>query len=160
MESRLKIDLRAPERLSLGLSGDPPHNILLQHPAGGGTKDYNRLINRPQINSVTLSGNQTPADLGLMSENTAAGWAVMPDYVPKAGEICLYSDTAKIKIGDGSAFIVDLPFIGEQDIQTLREALRRHMEDMTAHVTTREKEFWNNKLNYEVSGDTLVLNRN
>ena len=160
MESRLKIDLRAPERLSLGLSGDPPHNILLQHPAGGGTKDYNRLINRPQINSVTLSGNQTPADLGLMSENTAAGWAVMPDYVPKAGEICLYSDAAKIKIGDGSAFIADLPFIGEQDIQTLREALQRHMEDMTAHVTTREKEFWNNKLNYEVSGDTLVLNRN
>lgn len=160
MESRLKIDLRAPERLSLGLSGDPPHNILLQHPAGGGTKDYNRLINRPQINSVTLSGNQTPADLGLMSENTAAGWAVMPDYVPKAGEICLYSDAAKIKIGDGSAFIVDLPFIGEQDIQTLREALQRHMEDMTAHVTEREKEFWNNKLNYEVSGDTLVLNRN
>ena len=160
MESRLKIDLRAPERLSLGLSGDPPHNILLQHPAGGGTKDYNRLINRPQINSVTLSGNQTPADLGLMSENTAEGWAAMGDYVPKAGEICLYSDAAKIKIGDGSAFIADLPFIGEQDIQTLREALQRHMEDMTAHVTTREKEFWNNKLNYEVSGDTLVLNRN
>ena len=160
MESRLKIDLRAPESLTLGISGDQPHNILLQHPAGGGTKDYNRLINRPQINSVTLSGNQTPADLGLMSENTAAGWAVMPDYVPKAGEICLYSDAAKIKIGDGSAFIADLPFIGEQDIQTLREALQRHMEDMTAHVTTREKEFWNNKLNYEVSGDTLVLNRN
>ena len=159
MESNIKIDLRAPESLTLGISGDQPHNILLQHPAGG-TKDYNRLINRPQINSVTLSGNQTPADLGLMSENTAAGWAVMPDYVPKAGEICLYSDAAKIKIGDGSAFIVDLPFIGEQDIQTLREALQRHMEDMTAHVAEREKEFWNNKLNYEVSGDTLVLNRN
>lgn len=159
MESRLKIDLRAPESLTLGISGDQPHNILLQQPAAG-TRDYNRLVNRPQINSVTLSGNQTPADLGLMSENTAEGWAAMGDYVPKAGEICLYSDAAKIKIGDGSAFIADLPFIGEQDIQTLREALQRHMEDMTVHVTEREKEFWNNKLNYEVSGDTLVLNRN
>ena len=33
--------------------------------SGGGTTDYNNLENKPSINSVTLSGNKTAADLGL-----------------------------------------------------------------------------------------------
>ena len=32
---------------------------------GGGTSDYDALSNKPQINSVTLSGNKTAAQLGL-----------------------------------------------------------------------------------------------
>ena len=32
---------------------------------GGGTSDYDDLTDKPQINSVTLSGNKTSADLGL-----------------------------------------------------------------------------------------------
>lgn len=32
---------------------------------GGGTNNYNSLINKPQINSVTLSGDMAPRDLGL-----------------------------------------------------------------------------------------------
>ena len=34
---------------------------------GGGTTDYTALINKPQINSVTLEGNKTGAQLGLAS---------------------------------------------------------------------------------------------
>ena len=34
---------------------------------GGGTTNYNHLSNKPQVNSVTLSGNKTPSDLGLAS---------------------------------------------------------------------------------------------
>lgn len=37
---------------------------------GGGTSDYEQLENKPQINSVTLTGNKTGSDLGLLS-NTA-----------------------------------------------------------------------------------------
>ena len=33
--------------------------------SGGGTNDYDDLVNRPQINSHTLTGNMTGADLGL-----------------------------------------------------------------------------------------------
>lgn len=36
---------------------------------GGGTSDYSDLSNKPQINSVTLSGNKTSADLGLASSS-------------------------------------------------------------------------------------------
>lgn len=35
---------------------------------GGGTTDYADLTNKPSINSVTLSGNKTSADLGLASD--------------------------------------------------------------------------------------------
>lgn len=35
------------------------------HGGGGGTSDYEQLINQPQINGHTLTGNQTSADLGL-----------------------------------------------------------------------------------------------
>lgn len=35
---------------------------------GSGTSDYSQLSNKPQINGVTLSGNKTSADLGLMAE--------------------------------------------------------------------------------------------
>ena len=33
--------------------------------SGGGSNDYDDLIDKPQINSITLSGNKTTADLGL-----------------------------------------------------------------------------------------------
>ena len=34
---------------------------------GGGTSDYTDLTNKPSINSVTLSGNKTASDLGLIA---------------------------------------------------------------------------------------------
>lgn len=38
--------------------------------SGGGTSDYTDLTNKPSINSVTLSGNKTAADLGLSAAVT------------------------------------------------------------------------------------------
>lgn len=37
---------------------------------GGGTTDYTDLDNKPSINNVTLSGNKTSADLGLVANAT------------------------------------------------------------------------------------------
>lgn len=36
---------------------------------GGGTDDYNSLKNLPQINGITLKGNKTSSDLGLVDED-------------------------------------------------------------------------------------------
>lgn len=38
---------------------------------GGGTGDYTDLTNKPKINNVTLSGNKTGSDLGLVSNISA-----------------------------------------------------------------------------------------
>lgn len=45
---------------------------------GGGTSDYNGLANKPQINSVTLSGNKTTRDLGMIQELTQAQYDALP----------------------------------------------------------------------------------
>lgn len=50
--------------------------------SGGGTSgtiDYTELENKPQINSVTLSGNKTASDLGLISAASLFG-NVVADY--------------------------------------------------------------------------------
>lgn len=47
---------------------------------GGGTTDYNDLSNKPSINNVTLSGNKTSHDLGLMPETNLAAVATSGDY--------------------------------------------------------------------------------
>lgn len=39
----------------------------------GGTTDYSDLSNKPQINSVTLDGNKSSADLGLVSAESGKG---------------------------------------------------------------------------------------
>ena len=36
----------------------------------GGTNDYKQLINKPQVNGVTLNGNKTAEDLNLLSKDT------------------------------------------------------------------------------------------
>ena len=49
---------------------------------GGGTSDYNDLSNKPQINSVTLSGNKTLTQLGITA--AALGAYVKPGTgIPK-----------------------------------------------------------------------------
>lgn len=47
------------------------NKIVDLHPSsggGGGSSNYNELTNRPQINSVTLAGNKTGAQLGLQDK--------------------------------------------------------------------------------------------
>lgn len=40
---------------------------------GGGTSDYDNLTNKPSINHVTLSGNKTSSDLGLVAAESGKG---------------------------------------------------------------------------------------
>ena len=49
---------------------------------GGGTSDYNQLTNKPQINSVELSGNKTLEELGIQP---AGDYALAADMI--AGKI-------------------------------------------------------------------------
>lgn len=42
--------------------------------------------------------------------DTAENWAKAVNFVPLLGEIILYSDLRKIKIGDGQTKIADLQF--------------------------------------------------
>ena len=102
---------------------------------------------------------------------TTAEWNADPQYRPVKGMIVVYTDyqqkidesTGEIiyipgfKIGDGNAYLIDKPFIGDD----IRDLLMEHIEDTGIHIQPGEREFWNNKLNYEEpESDLLEFTRN
>lgn len=107
-----------------------------------------------------------------ISYNTTRYWNMMGGFIPKSGEIIIYSDyrvvmvdgrrveIPGIKIGTGNSYVQDLAFVGGSDT----EILAAHIDDMVVHVTAAERAFWNNKLNVndrqEVVEESLVFNRN
>lgn len=51
--------------LQIEVMGPGAIDLMMTNPAFIGTRDYNYLLNQPQINSVTLKGNKSFDDLGL-----------------------------------------------------------------------------------------------
>lgn len=101
--------------------------------------DYDKLYNKPIEMATTEEWNSQPgliAKLGHLYFYT--------DYMKVADE-----DIAGVKIGDGTSYLIDLPF--------LDEPFQEHIKDQTIHVTQAEKEFWNNKNRAIVTGENLVL---
>lgn len=139
----------------------------------GGTNDYNKLINRPSINSVVLEGDLTLADLGYgaVYYDTTANWDLQRDLVAERGAIYIYSDytyiedeagnlipIAGLKIGDGTSYLIDMPYESEASSTMLIE----HIADTTVHITAEERTMWNNKVTAfmdESQPDTLVLSK-
>lgn len=115
-----------------------------------------------EINIAMESGGYARAMI-----NTTEYWEQKPTYVPNKGIIVIYSDYATttldgetvnvpgMKIGDGSAYLVDLPFVGDN----VRSILEEHIHNTIIHVTQDEKDFWNAKLNCEYQAEQLKFNR-
>ena len=105
--------------------------------------------------------------------DTTANWNAARSFIPMRGEIIIYTDHSSmddgygnminvpgIKIGDGSAYLIDLPFVGADVRYQILTELREHSGNTEIHVTGIEKEFWNNKLNYTINDGNLTFNRN
>ena len=108
--------------------------------------------------------------------DTTANWNNAIGFIPLAGEIIIYTDyktitkeidgeerqvqIPAIKIGDGMAYVQDLPFVDED----LRDRIIDHINNSNIHVSLQEKLFWNNKLNVDDNAElvdgALILNRN
>ena len=156
--TKLNVNLDSPTQLNLEMRSNTSLNVGLQTPVGGvGSTDYNRLKNKPSINGVTLSGDKNLSDLHIVSENTTEGWAEMALYVPKAGEVCYYTDTGQIKIGDGAVPIVDLPYVNQQDLEHLTSLLQEHVTNTVIHVTADDKQRWNNPAEYDEHDENLII---
>ena len=106
------------------------------------------------------------------TSDTTANWNAHPTFIPERGEVIIYTDHGTIKdefgqdvnvpgvkVGDGSAYLIDLPFVGTDVRYQILTELRMHSGNTNIHVTAEEKEFWNNKLNCLVSNGNLILNR-
>ena len=113
-------------------------------------KDYEILDNKPQINGVELIGNKTSEDLHIVACKTSAEWAALTTLVSMPGEVYVYSDGGTdaqgnpipmIKVGDGNAYVVDLPFTTAIDFR----------------ITQADIDNWNGKVSVRIEGDRLIF---
>lgn len=133
--------------------------------------DYNKLKNKPSINTVELIGSISLPELGLRAiyYDTTANWNRQSSLITEAGVLYIYSDysvyddgigntipLAGIKIGDGSSYLGHVPFITDGMTATLLS----HISNTTVHITQAERTFWNSKVSAHMdseSAETLVL---
>ena len=116
--------------------------------------------------------------------DTTENWNKAREFIPKAGEVIIYDDyevktrtveiqgeaieetiwVPNIKVGTGNAYVQDLPFVDE----IIRDVLLEHIHNQNIHVTSSDKQFWNNKVNIDdayaqinrkLENETLVFNR-
>lgn len=108
-----------------------------------------------------------------MRRDTTSNWNAHKTVVPLLGEVIVYTDWKTIekdgqqvnvpgvKIGDGNAYVVDLPFITDAlETANILEQLDEHENNAVIHVSQEEKDAWSNKLNCAINGEILVLDRN
>lgn len=152
------IDVRAALSGAIGVDENVNGGIGLPKILPGST-DYERLNNKPQINGVSLVGNKTGSDLGLdiVHIDTTANWNAQRELVSQMGHVYVYTDymvvngsfVSGIKIGDGNAFLIDIPFIGGNTTE-----LYNHENNTSIHVTDEERIVWNNKVTCFLSSGT------
>lgn len=135
--------------------------------------DYNNLTNKPKINTITLEGELTAEDLGLgrVYYDTTEHWNAQRSLITERGAVYVYSDyeyivdendnrtpIAGVKIGDGSSYLIDMPFASG----ATSSIVLNHLADNVIHITPQEREFWNNKVSSFIRSDdmeNLVLSK-
>jgi hypothetical protein len=143
-----------------------------QGPAGRGIKSVTQNADYSLTFKYTDNTEYTTSSFKVdVRYNTTSYWDNLHGYIPKAGEIIIYSDADKyddglghlvdvprIKIGSGNAYVQDLVFADQKDHQMLIQ----HVQDAQSHVTVEDKAFWSAKLNIldDIIDETLVFNRN
>lgn len=117
--------------------------------------DYNNLINKPLINGIVLEGDQSSSDINIIDSKTTAEWNSDPTLIAQKNMIYIYTDYDEvqgqkipaIKIGDGTTYLIDLPFTAMG----------------SGNVTPEQIEFWNNKVRVyidENNEENLVFDTN
>ena len=115
------------------------------------------LYNDTYYTGTFAADSAIPGAFYLVKSSTQVGIGdAYDEYVP-------VGDTGSKtweKIGDGRAYVQDLPFVNDD----LRDQLLNHINNPEIHVTMAEKLFWNNKINVndasEVVNEALIFNRN
>lgn len=145
-------------------------------------KDINQLTKKAQVEGneklpVSKDEYITPSQIaglgGTIRYNTTRYWDSQIGYIPKAGEIIVYSDYKQIedggvmkdipgfKVGTGNAYVQDLVFSGEGSDAAIIED---HIANTNIHITAAERIFWGAKLNvddaHEVENEALIFIRN
>lgn len=109
---------------------------------------------------VTVQTLQDYLNLNLDKQvlfNTTSGWNSQTTLVSAANTLYVYTDyetssgqnVAGIKVGDGNAYVVDLPFTDAVQ--------KEHINNTTVHITNTERDFWNNKVRCYYAGTENLI---
>lgn len=139
--------------IGVGLNLDDATGELTATGGGtGGTTNYNDLSNKPQINSVTLSGNKSSADLGLADASDIP--TALSDLTDDAIHRTV-TDTEKAAWNNKSDFSGDYDDLTNKP--TIPSALTDLTDDSTHRlVTDTEKTAWNAKSDFSGSYKDLT----
>ena len=90
--------------------------------------------------------------------NTTAAWDAQVQLTSEANTLYIYTDhqydsqgnkIAGIKVGDGNAYLIDMPFTDE--------VIMEHINDNVRHITAEERAFWNNKVSCYLADTDRVI---
>lgn len=116
--------------------------------------------------------NKVENDL-IYASKTSAEWNADRYMISEKNVLYIYTDFKTIekdgeeyflpglKFGDGTSYLIDLPFLNSGDNSEINEILMDHINNNVIHITANERDFWNNKLNYsqQLINETLIFNR-
>lgn len=142
--------------------------------ARGGSSGSSR-VRLARLNTLNLDKNPNVVvgvsldGLAEVSYGTRAHWEANPRFVPPKGMIVVWSDHGTVngkkvpgfKIGDGNAYNIDLPFVGDDVAARIEAALAVHVGTQSIHVSASDRDSWNNKVSIDdnVLNETLVFRR-
>ncbi len=99
--------------------------------------------------------------------DTTEGWNSSRDLVAERGHLYIYSDYETVenedgsvtkipglKVGDGTSYLIDMPFVVTG---ISGRELDEHINNMAMHVSTEDRDSWNEKVKTEVQGENLVF---
>ena len=110
---------------------------------------------------ITIQTLQDYLNLNLDKQvlfDSTAGWSNQTSLVSETDHLYVYTDyqtdsggnaIAGIKVGDGNAYVVDLPFIDAIAME--------HIADTTIHITDAERTAWNNKVRCYYAGTENLI---
>lgn len=140
--------------------------------------DYNDLENKlivvanpdnePEYELKKIQIGNSFYNTDVIHINTESYWNSRPSLIAKEGHVYVYKDHSNdgtndipaVKIGDGLAYLIDLPFV-ESNYTRLME----HINNNNIHITSAERTFWNNKVRCDdetliQGGETLIFTVN
>ena len=103
----------------------------------------------------------TPSGDCKVLYGSTAHWNKQPKLIAQEGYLYVYRDrqideqgrvVAGIKAGDGSSYLIDMPFIDQLSTD--------HINDPVKHITNLERVFWNNKVRCYIDNPSEVHNGN
>ena len=109
----------------------------------GGTTNYNNLSNKPQLNGVTLEGNKTLDQVGVLAKNQGA------------------SNSGKyLSVGsDGNVVPADAPSGGTVDPEQIKQAVNGYLEENPVSGMTAEQEQQLNQNTTDVADLKSAINK-